>query len=167
VRHDKADQRGRTAALVRRKRRKAGRLKDKVRRTASFLAPGHASSLLFVICPYLKRTKKRELLYTSKEGYPGRFRVRKDRVRRGGWGKTLEGWFEKSPRDKVFLWEIEGVEGVQGSVRVRGKVWKTPNPTRDHPGQNTDQSKNTLEMIKEKWKNKAVTEIMDQGHVIN
>ena len=36
--------------------------------------------------------------------------------------KPWEGEPETSPRDKVFLWEIEGVEGVQGSVRVRGKV---------------------------------------------
>ena len=50
-----------------------GRLKDKVR-TASFLAPGHAGSLLFVICPYLKRTEKEgDFMHIKRGEPPGEF----------------------------------------------------------------------------------------------
>ena len=60
---------GANGCLGETKEDRAGRHKDKVR-TASFLAPGHASSLLFVICPYLKRTEKEGDFMHIKRGVP-------------------------------------------------------------------------------------------------
>ena len=77
-----------------------------------------------------------ELLYTSKGGTPGRLGSI-GRLREAQGGATQEHLRGQGPngrlregkeceklltQPKVFRWEIEGAEGVQGSVRVRGKV---------------------------------------------
>ena len=84
------------------------------------LAPGHTSSLLFAICPYLKRTEKRELLYTSKEGYPRRFRVREDRVnsyRYFGLSLSYPIWVILS-----YRYREDAIPSPEG--RLREKRWK-------------------------------------------
>jgi len=105
---------------VRQRRTEAGQLKDKVRRTASFLAPGHTSSLLFVICPYLKRAGGEGAFVHIKRGYPGKVRIYWEVEGNPGRGNP------RTPRRQGpngrFRWEIEGAGGVPGSVRVRGKV---------------------------------------------